>query len=57
MIRTSGEFRVSNFLIYETSYAEMYFPEICFPDFNEEEFEKAIDLYNNRDRRFGGNSK
>lgn len=57
MIRTSGELRVSNFLIYETSYAEMYFPQIKFPDFNAEEFEKAIDLYNERDRRFGGNTK
>lgn len=57
MIRTSGELRVSNFLIYETSYAEMYFPEIKFPDFNAEEFEHAIDLYNQRDRRFGGNTK
>ena len=57
MIRTSGEERVSNFLIYEISYAEMYFPEVKFPDFNEEEFEKAIDEYNKRDRRFGGNTK
>lgn len=57
MIRTSGEERVSNFLIYEISYAEMYFPEVKFPDFNEEEFERAIDIYNKRDRRFGGNTK
>lgn len=57
MIRTSGELRVSNFLIYETSYAEMYFPQIKFPDFNAEEFERAIDLFNERDRRFGGNTK
>ena len=57
MIRTSGEERVSNFLLYEISYAEMYFPKVKFPDFNEEEFEKAIDLYNQRDRRMGGNTK
>ena len=57
MIRTSGEERVSNFLIYEISYAEMYFPEVKFPDFNEDEFERAIDIYNQRDRRFGGNTK
>ena len=57
MIRTSGEERISNFLIYELSYAEMYFPDVKFPDFNEEEFEKAIDIYNQRDRRFGGNTK
>ena len=36
---------------------EIYFPQIKFPDFNEEEFEKAIDIYNQRDRRFGGNTK
>ncbi len=57
MIRTSGEERISNFLIYEISYAEMYFPKVYFPDFNKEEFEKAIDIYNQRDRRFGGNTK
>ena len=57
MIRTSGEQRISNFLIYNLSYAEMYFPQVCFPDFNEEEFEKAIDAFHNRDRRYGGNTK
>lgn len=57
LIRTSGEERISNFLIYELSYAEMYFPKIYFPDFNEEEFERAIDIYNTRERRFGGNKK
>lgn len=55
LIRTSGEERISNFMIYELSYAEMHFPDVCFPDFNEEEFEKAIDEYNKRERRFGGN--
>lgn len=56
LIRTSGEERISNYMLYEMSYAEMYFPKIYFPDFNREEFEKAIDIYNNRDRRLGGNS-
>ncbi len=56
MIRTSGEERISNFMIYELSYAEMYFPKVYFPDFNKDEFEKAIDEYNKRNRRFGGNS-
>ncbi len=56
LIRTSGEQRISNFMIYELSYSEMYFPETKFPDFNKDEFEKAIELYNKRDRRFGGNS-
>lgn len=57
LIRTSGEERISNFMLYELSYAEMYFPKVYFPDFNEDEFEKAIDLYNGRERRFGGNKK
>lgn len=57
LIRTSGEERISNFMLYELSYAEMYFPKIYFPDFNEEEFERAIDIYNGRERRFGGNKK
>ncbi len=55
LIRTSGELRISNFMMYELSYAELYFPEVCFPDFSKEEFEKAIDKYNERERRFGGN--
>lgn len=57
MIRTSGEERISNFMIYELSYSEMYFTSTKFPDFDREEFEKAIDEYNKRDRRFGGNTK
>ncbi len=57
LIRTSGEERISNFMLYELSYAEMYFPKIYFPDFDAEQFEKAIDIYNGRERRFGGNKK
>lgn len=53
LIRTSGEIRVSNFMLYQLSYAEMYFPETLFPDFDEKEFDKALEEYNNRDRRFG----
>ena len=55
LIRTSGEERISNFMLYNLSYAEMYFPNIYFPDFTEEEFEKAITIFNKRERRFGGN--
>ncbi len=54
LIRTSGEYRISNFMLWQLSYAEMYFPNVYFPDFNEKEFDKAIVYYNNRDRRFGG---
>ena len=55
VIRTSGEQRLSNFLLWQTSYAELYFPEVYFPDFDEKQFELAIEEYNNRKRRFGGN--
>ena len=54
LIRTSGEVRISNFMLYQCSYAEMYFPKVYFPDFNKDEFDKALDVYNHRDRRFGG---
>ena len=54
VIRTSGELRISNFMLYQSSYAEYYFPETLFPDFNEKEFDKAILEFNKRNRRFGG---
>ena len=54
LIRTSGELRISNFMLWQLSYAEFYFPETYFPDFNEEEFDKSLEVYNNRNRRFGG---
>ncbi len=57
MIRTSGEVRLSNFMLWQLSYAEMYFPDCHWPAFNENEFDKAIRAYNGRERRFGGNSK
>ncbi|MFV0141949.1 MULTISPECIES: isoprenyl transferase [Empedobacter] len=53
MIRTSGETRISNFLLWQIAYAELYFTEVFWPDFNEEEFYKAILNYQNRERRFG----
>lgn len=53
MIRTSGEQRLSNFMLYQLTYSEMYFTDTYFPDFNEKEYDKAIDAFNNRDRRFG----
>ncbi len=54
VIRTSGELRLSNFMMYQASYAEFYFPKVYFPDFNNEEFDKALIEFNNRNRRFGG---
>ena len=53
VIRTSGEKRVSNFMLWQASYAEYYFPDTLFPDFNPDEFDKAIKEYQNRQRRFG----
>lgn len=54
MIRTSGEQRLSNFMLWQNSYAEFYFPKTYFPDFDENEFDKAILEYTKRDRRYGG---
>ena len=55
VIRTSGEERISNFMLWQISYAEFYFPKVYFPDFDKKEFDKALEIYNNRNRRFGGN--
>lgn len=54
LIRTSGEMRLSDFMLWQSAYAELYFPETLFPDFNNEEFDKAIEIYNKRSRRYGG---
>lgn len=54
MIRTSGEQRLSNYLLWQLAYAEFYFTDVLWPDFNKEELIKAIEYYNGRDRRFGG---
>lgn len=53
MIRTSGEHRISNFLLWQLAYAEFYFTEVLWPDFRKDEFYKAILSYQNRERRFG----
>jgi undecaprenyl diphosphate synthase len=53
IIRTSGEYRISNFLIWQGSYAEYYYTPVYWPDFNKEEFRKALQEYQNRRRRFG----
>lgn len=54
VIRTSGELRLSNYLLWQTSYSELYFTDTLWPDFDEKEFTKAIDAYLSRSRRFGG---
>ena len=54
LIRTSGEQRISNFMLWQCSYAEFYFPETLFPDFKEKDFDLALENYTARDRRFGG---
>ncbi|MCR5067867.1 MAG: isoprenyl transferase [Erysipelotrichaceae bacterium] len=54
MIRTSLDYRLSNFLLWQLSYAELYFTDVFWPDFDAEQLEKAIEWFNNRERRFGG---
>lgn len=54
LIRTGGEQRISNFLLWQTAYSELYFCDAAWPDFNKNELEKAVDAYNNRERRYGG---
>ena len=57
LIRTSGEHRISNFLLWQIAYAEFYFTDVLWPDFNEEELYKAILSYQKRERRFGKTSE
>ncbi len=54
LIRTSGEQRISNFLLWQIAYAELYFTKVYWPDFNKKELHKALESYQKRDRRFGG---
>ena len=54
LIRTSGELRLSNFLLWQLAYSEFYFTDVPWPDFHKEELQRAIEAYNKRDRRFGG---
>ena len=53
IIRTSGECRLSNFLLWQASYAEFYVPEVLWPDFTEEEFDRAMEAFARRERRYG----
>ncbi|MBO7527861.1 MAG: di-trans,poly-cis-decaprenylcistransferase [Clostridia bacterium] len=54
IIRTSGENRISNFMLFQCAYSEFYFPKIHWPDFNKKQLKKAIKIYQKRNRRFGG---
>ena len=54
IIRTSGELRLSNFLLWQSAYSELVFPDVLWPDFTPEEYEKAIEDFQSRERRFGG---
>lgn len=53
IIRTGGELRLSNFLLWQAAYAELYFTDVLFPDFSDRELDKAIEAYSRRERRFG----
>ena len=53
LVRTSGELRLSNFLLWQAAYAEFYFTDVQWPDFGETEFAEALDAYRDRSRRFG----
>ncbi len=57
IIRTSGELRVSNFMIWQGAYSEWYVTSVYWPDFNKTEFQKALDTFSRRDRRYGGLSE
>lgn len=54
LIRTSGELRLSNYLLWQLAYTEFYFTDVCWPDFDKNELKKAIHYFNGRDRRYGG---
>jgi undecaprenyl diphosphate synthase len=54
IIRTSGEIRVSNFLLWQAAYSEFYFTDVLWPDFGREDFNEALKVYASRSRRFGG---
>ena len=57
LIRTCGEQRISNFLLWEVAYTEFYYTDVAWPDFDEAELDKAIEAYNQRDRKYGGLKK
>lgn len=54
LIRTSGEMRISNFMLFQMAYSELYFTKVCWPDFDKKQLDKALKAYSKRNRRFGG---
>ena len=54
LIRPGGETRISNYLLWQLAYAEMYFSDVLWPDFDEKEIDKAVAAFRGRDRRYGG---
>ena len=57
LIRTGGEYRVSNFLLWDISYAELHFTPVFWPDFSEQDLDKALRDFSQRERRFGGDGE
>jgi len=53
MIRTGGDHRISNFLLWQLAYAELYFTDVLWPDFDALSFQRALDIYSGKERRFG----
>ena len=53
LIRTGKELRISNFLLWQSAYSDVYFTDVLFPDFSDKELDKAIEAYSRRERRFG----
>ena len=56
LIRTGGEFRLSNFLLWQMAYTELYFTDCLWPDFDEKEFDRALEWFAARERRYGGSA-
>ena len=54
IVRTGGDLRISNFLLWQAAYAELYFTDVLWPDFDESEIDKAVEAFYKRKRRFGG---
>ena len=54
IVRTGGEYRISNFLMWQSAYSELYFTDVLWPDFSPKDVDEAVNAFKNRNRRFGG---